>query len=88
MLALRRESREGRSILITPDGPKGPRRIVKKGVFTLSHLTGLPVCFLEFHYGAALALPTWDSARIPMPFCRIAVQVRVDPTHGRLTNVS
>src|SRR5688500_3098880 len=36
-------ARSGRSLAITPDGPRGPRQKLKPGVLTLAQLTGLPI---------------------------------------------
>ncbi len=43
--------RDGFDVAITPDGPKGPRFEVKKGIMELAKLTGKPVVPLT--YGAA-----------------------------------
>jgi len=50
-LALRQLIRVGRSardILVTPDGPKGPREVVKPGIIHLAKMTGLPIVPLVF----------------------------------------
>ena len=33
----------GESIAITPDGPKGPKEIVKDGIIKLAQTTGAPI---------------------------------------------
>jgi hypothetical protein len=50
-LALRELIRLGRSgadLVVTPDGPKGPRQIAKLGVVQLARATGLPIVPLAF----------------------------------------
>lgn len=50
-LALREMIRLGRSgadLVVTPDGPKGPRQIAKLGVVQLARATGLPIVPLAF----------------------------------------
>ncbi len=50
-VALRQLIRLGRSgvdLVVTPDGPKGPRHIVQKGVIQLAQATGLPIVPLTF----------------------------------------
>lgn len=50
-LALRELIRLGRSgadLVITPDGPKGPRQVAKLGVVQLAKATGLPIVPLVF----------------------------------------
>jgi lysophospholipid acyltransferase (LPLAT)-like uncharacterized protein len=51
MEALRELIRLGRSgvdLVITPDGPKGPRHVAKMGVVQLAKATGLPIVPLAF----------------------------------------
>jgi len=43
-----RSARAGSNIVFTPDGPKGPRRIAKKGVVYAAQATGLPVVPVAF----------------------------------------
>lgn len=40
--------RSGSNIVFTPDGPRGPRRIVKEGVVYAAQATGLPVIPFAF----------------------------------------
>ncbi len=50
-VALRQLIRLGRSgadLVVTPDGPKGPRHVVQKGVIQLAQATGLPIVPLTF----------------------------------------
>ena len=51
-LALRqliRHGREGADLVVTPDGPKGPRQKVQDGVLSLAKLTGFPIVPLTFN---------------------------------------
>ncbi len=41
-------SRAGLDIGITPDGPRGPRHVVQRGVIELAKLTGLPILPVAF----------------------------------------
>jgi len=46
--ALIRLGRSGRDLVVTPDGPKGPRQVAKPGVVQLAKATGLPIVPLAF----------------------------------------
>ncbi|MFZ5862129.1 MAG: lysophospholipid acyltransferase family protein [Nitrospirota bacterium] len=46
--SLIRKGRAGRDLAVTPDGPKGPRRIAQPGVIALAKATGLPIFPLTF----------------------------------------
>ncbi|MCX8023431.1 MAG: DUF374 domain-containing protein [Syntrophorhabdaceae bacterium] len=55
--------KEGYDIAITPDGPKGPRYEVKKGIIEIARLTGKGI--IPVTYGASkkkLFLPGIDSS--------------------------
>ncbi|ETZ05084.1 lysophospholipid acyltransferase family protein [Holospora undulata] len=63
---------EGISVGITPDGPRGPREVLKNGVYALARLSGRPVLALHWNSTAQYVLKkTWDQMKIPLPFGRI-----------------
>ena len=67
---LLRELKEGRSVGIALDGPRGPRGKISPAILSIAQRTGCP---LAPHYGRATRewrLPTWDRFRIPKPFRR------------------
>lgn len=43
-----RIARTGSDLVVTPDGPKGPRQVVQDGVIYLAKMTGLPIVPLTF----------------------------------------
>lgn len=43
-----RLGRGGKDLVVTPDGPKGPREVVQMGVIHLARATGLPIVPLAF----------------------------------------
>jgi lysophospholipid acyltransferase (LPLAT)-like uncharacterized protein len=43
-----REARAGKNIVFTPDGPKGPARVLKDGVIYAAQATGLPIVPIAF----------------------------------------
>ena len=43
-----REARAGKNIVFTPDGPKGPARVVKEGLVAAAMATGLPIVPIAF----------------------------------------
>ena len=58
----------GRTIAITPDGPRGPRHTVHPGVIALAQSSGRPVTPVAIGLSAFWELPSWDRFRIPKPF--------------------
>jgi lysophospholipid acyltransferase (LPLAT)-like uncharacterized protein len=43
-----RDVRAGKSIAVTPDGPKGPPRVVKDGIVYIAQVSGLPIVPFAF----------------------------------------
>ncbi|WP_291295904.1 lysophospholipid acyltransferase family protein [Elioraea sp.] len=64
---------EGRSVAITPDGPRGPRRIAQSGVARLARLAAVPVIPVGVAVSRARRLGSWDRMIFPLPFCRGAI---------------
>jgi lysophospholipid acyltransferase (LPLAT)-like uncharacterized protein len=71
---LMHDLRAGRWSGIAPDGPAGPARVAKRGVGHIAAQTGVPIVPLRFTLSRALALPTWDRKRLPLPFSTITVR--------------
>jgi lysophospholipid acyltransferase (LPLAT)-like uncharacterized protein len=55
-------------VVITPDGPRGPRRVVQPGLVFLAAKTGLPVVPVGFAFHRCWRLPSWDRFAVPWPF--------------------
>lgn len=70
-----RELREGMSMCITPDGPKGPCYKCRPGVIKLASTSGLSITPLRFKFGACLRTRTWDRFHIPLPFSRVEMEI-------------
>ena len=64
------ELQAGQHVLITPDGPRGPRRRAAPGVAQLAGLSGAPVLPVGAQTSRRRMLPTWDGMFVPLPFGR------------------
>lgn len=62
--------RAGHDLVVTPDGPKGPRQVAKLGVIQLAKATGLPIIPLAFACSAKRLFSSWDRFMVPYPFSR------------------
>jgi lysophospholipid acyltransferase (LPLAT)-like uncharacterized protein len=60
----------GFNLAVTPDGPRGPRYVVQKGVIDLAQLTGLPIIPVTCNMRRKFCLKSWDQFQIPLPFSR------------------
>lgn len=64
----------GSSLVVTPDGPWGPRRVAKPGVLLLARQSGLPILPVAVSARPSLRLARrWDRQLLPLPFSRLRV---------------
>lgn len=84
---LTRAVRAGREVVVVPDGPRGPREVLKPGVIVLARLSGAPIVPLAVGASREWRLRSWDEFRIPRPFARCVVRfgepIRVSRTADR-----
>lgn len=60
----------GNSVVITPDGPRGPARVAAPGVAQLGALSGVPVLPCAAQTTRRWVLRSWDRMVVPKPFGR------------------
>jgi hypothetical protein len=68
-----RHLRGGRSLAITPDGPRGPREKLKPGPLLAAQLTGAPIIPVASGASRASYFGGWDRFLIPHPFARLQI---------------
>ncbi len=66
-------ARNGYSIAITPDGPKGPPFSLKAGAVVAARKAGLPLVLMGIGFKKKKLLKSWDKFQIPMFFTRANV---------------
>jgi lysophospholipid acyltransferase (LPLAT)-like uncharacterized protein len=74
LAALLASLQDGYDVGITPDGPRGPRHVLKAGVVELARATGRPVLPLLMSSTHGKRLRSWDRFLIPLPFDRVVVR--------------
>ena len=67
--------RKGYSTIITPDGPRGPARTLKKGVLHMALQSGVPIVPLRVAATRCLRSRSWDRKMQPLPFSTIHVVI-------------
>ncbi len=71
-----RELKDGCSMCITPDGPKGPIYKCHPGVIKLASVSGLPIVPARVSYSSYWRIKkAWDGFVIPKPFSRVVVHL-------------
>ena len=68
--AMLRVLASGDRVVMTPDGPRGPRRVAAPGVAQLAALSGRPVLPCAARSTRQRVLGSWDRMRLPLPFGR------------------
>ena len=61
-------SKESINLGFTPDGPKGPRHIVKEGVVQLARISGRPIVPIAFVCSSGHRFQSWDRFLLPYPW--------------------
>ncbi len=65
--------RDGVSVALTPDGPRGPRRRAQMGAVALAARTARPLVPVGAAARPAWALRSWDRFQVPRPGARGAI---------------
>jgi lysophospholipid acyltransferase (LPLAT)-like uncharacterized protein len=63
--------KEHAHMVVAPDGPRGPRHEVKRGLVALASWTGLRVVPIGVGFSRAWRAKSWDRMSIPKPFSSI-----------------
>jgi lysophospholipid acyltransferase (LPLAT)-like uncharacterized protein len=66
---------EGYHVVITPDGPKGPRMHVKDNIFRIAQKTGAPIIVSSFSATNSIVFKSWDRFMLPLPFGKIVLKI-------------
>lgn len=69
--------KDGKALLITPDGPRGPRHVVKPGIFFAQEKSAAQILAMSWTASAFWQLKSWDKMRIPKPFAKITLAFTV-----------
>lgn len=75
-----RSLKQGQSVGITPDGPRGPRMRASDGVVHVARMSGVPVIPCGFSAKSRKLLGSWDRFTVAFPFTK-GVFVWGEPVH-------
>ncbi len=73
-------AKNGYSIAITPDGPRGPEHKFKAGAVITAKKSGIPLVLMGIGIKSKKELKSWDKFQIPNPFSSIKV-IYSDPVY-------
>ena len=69
--------KKGYSTFVTPDGPNGPARTLKKGVLHMAVQSGVPILPVRVSANRCYRTESWDRKMQPLPFSTIHVAVGI-----------
>lgn len=69
--------KEGHSVLLTPDGPRGPRYSMSDGAVALAMKSQLPIVAINYRPQSYWQLSSWDKFLIPKPFSALDIYYEV-----------
>lgn len=72
---LARSFASGRGVILTGDGPQGPRRSLKEGTARIAALAESSVAVVGVAASSGLRLPSWDRFLIPAPGATVFVSL-------------
>jgi len=87
--AMREMIRQGRlrHLAITPDGPRGPRRVLQDGAIYLASRTGMAIVPAGCAFGDCWRVRSWDRFAIPKPgtraHCLVGNLIEIPPDLDR-----
>jgi len=73
MVELVKWLRDGRDVVMVPDGPRGPSYTLQPGIIKLAQKTGVKIFPILVDYDNYWELRSWDHFRIPKPFSKVVV---------------
>jgi hypothetical protein len=66
---------DGNSLVLTADGPKGPRHEFKPGAILVAKMARVPVIPMAYAASPCKRWNSWDEFMLPLPFSRVAIVV-------------
>ena len=67
------KAREGFSLALTPDGPRGPVYHASQGVLALARKTGFPVVPVGVYATHKFSVNSWDKFQVMLPFGKCGI---------------
>ena len=67
--------REGKTVVLAVDGPRGPRYVPQQGAVALAVRCSVPILPISLNAPSRWNTRSWDRTQIPKPFTRMTVKV-------------
>src|SRR5205807_856637 len=67
--------RDGKHLVVTPDGPRGPRMRAKSGAVAAARAANLPIVPATYAVSRRKVLKSWDHFIVALPFSRGIIMI-------------
>lgn len=64
---------KGYDLAVTPDGPRGPKEVVKPGIIKLAQKSGLTIIPVSYSSSLKKVFKSWDRFMLPFPFSKVVL---------------
>jgi len=71
-----RSIKNGEDVLITPDGPRGPRHSMSDGAIGITLKSKVPIMVINYQAKNFWQIKSWDKFVIPKPFTKIDIYIQ------------
>ena len=68
-----RDLAQAKTVVVTPDGPRGPMHAMNMGLAWMARASGHPIVPIGYGVDRAWRLGSWDRCTIPKPFARVRI---------------
>ncbi len=75
LIDLMREVKRGQSVILTLDGPRGPKYSIHPGAIAIAQRQSVPLIPLSVNARSYWQTRSWDNTQIPKPFTKVVFKV-------------
>lgn len=75
LIELNREIKNGHTVILTLDGPRGPRYTVHPGAIAIAQTQAVPILPISVNAKSYWQAKSWDGTQIPKPFTKVVFKV-------------
>ena len=75
LIELIREVKNGHSVILTLDGPRGPKYSVHPGAIAIAQRQSVPIIPISVNAKSFWQTRSWDNTQIPKPFSKVVFKV-------------
>lgn len=75
LIDLMNEIRKGQTVILTLDGPRGPKYTIHPGAIAIAQRESVPILPLSVNAKSYWQLKSWDNTQIPKPFTKVTFKV-------------